>query len=49
MRIDFHPNFGGLKFKPEEFRRMMRGVMRALSYILAAVGLGLLVLKLLGI
>ena len=34
MRFEFLPNFKGLKFKPENYRKMMKVVVRVISYII---------------
>jgi hypothetical protein len=46
MKFEFLPDFKSLKFKPENYRKMMKRIFRILSWILGLVVLALIAMRL---
>lgn len=46
MKFEFLPDFKGLRFKPEQYRRMMKIVARALSWIVIVLVIAVILLRL---
>jgi len=45
MKFEFLPDFKGLKFNPEDYRRLLKKVLSILSWVLIAILIALMVLK----
>ena len=45
MKFEFLPNFKGLKFKPENYRKMRKIVFRVLSFIIVILIIAFLLIR----